>query len=150
MACSEADWRLSATTGYTAQQPWARGTGSGCDGVAAVQPPGERRKLHAGERLLARPPRLCPLFLRVEQVEIGQVGDMRLDRVHGREQPLRHLGPASRIAWRQRLGPVGEVLDDGGALEQHQTGVLDHWNLAPGLDVPVGGRVLVVLAKQLS
>jgi len=100
----------------------------------------------------ARPPLFRPILLGVEQVDRGQILDMGLDRIEGREHPHAGAGAGPRIGGHQRPATLGDVHHDRARFEQLQPGVaialLIGRHLAERLQPSIGGGRLILGPDQ--
>ena len=116
--------------------------------LLVAEPLGERLQALYDHGLRLRSPFLGPGLAGVEDVDRGELHGEGLDRVQGRDHPLRDPCPALRLHRRQRLGPTGDVQHDGAELEQLDLVVAVGGHLRKRLPTAVGLRILGVEIDQ--
>ena len=105
--------------------------------VASVEPIGEVREplLRGLDRL--RPAQLRPFRLGLENIDLDEVANMRLDRIHRREEPRRRTRPFVGIGRHQRFRPPGDMVEDRTGFEEHQPVFLIDRHLPEGLQTAI-------------
>src|ERR1700679_1895457 len=68
---------------------------------------------------------LRPLLIAVEQVEHGDVHDVRFDGIESRDEPLCRACACACVPWQERLAPFANVQYDRAAFEQYSPGFLE-------------------------